>query len=292
MAQSGPWFVVALLALLAPGLVSAAVASEAADDAGAQEPVLHLRGDPEGDGLYRNYTTQAPQNNTSGHVEPCEVLQRGEAQWCWQMNRAPEPWTLEAGANVQAIVHFANLDRVPVGIANPDDPLESGKLRIDAVLTKGSYKEAARGTAYLEPSAVGDNAEARVTIAMDVPEETQWNTTPGDAPAVELQIHLHGLVRRDDPPTITTGAVDVDSRLVLPGFPLEAFQAWEENESMADACMQRLIQQEQCEQAVDPLDNATRSLPGASAEAPVHVLPLLFVLVAALLVRRRKRHPA
>lgn len=292
MAQVGPWFVVAIIALLGHGLMIAAVASEA-DEPDDQDPppILHLRGDRSGGGLHYNYTTTPPQDEAAAHVEPCDVLLRAQAQWCWQMHRAPVPWTLEPGANVQTIVHFAHLDRVPLGTIHPDNPGESGKLRVDAVLTKGSYHEAARGSAYVDPALLTGTAQARLEIHMEVTEETQWNTTPGDAPAVELQIHLHGLVRRDDPPTITTGAIDMDSHLILPGFPLQEFQAWEENQTLQDACRQRLAEQASCDPTLPGTADNTTSLVGTSAEAPLVGLPLLLFLVAltlGLTARHRK----
>ncbi len=292
MAQSGLWFI-ALIALLAPGLTAFAVASDAETSASSDPPTLHLRGERDGESLYRNYTAEAPQNDTPLHVEPCEVELRGQAHWCWQMHRAPLPWTLEAGAEVQTILHFANLDRVPLGLAQPDDPTQSGRLRIDAVLTKGSYHEAARGTAYIDPSVLADATDSRVTITMQAEQKTQWNITPGDAPAVELQIHLHGLVRRDDPPTIMTGAVETDSRLLLPGFPLDEFEAWEATETANADCLERIARQETCNEAdPDPTGNGTRPLSGANAEAPVQVLPFLLVLLAAGLIHRRRRQAA
>lgn len=276
-----------ILILLSGLLIAGAHAQQsgppAADD-GIRErreaPTLHLRGDHDGRGSYHNFTTQAPTKNRSDAVEPCQVTQEGRAQWCWQMDRAPQPWTLKSDAQAEAVIHLAKLDRAPAGTLDPDKPQRSGELRLDVILTYGSQTEVARGTQYIPPPALTGDDTTRVRVPLDVLQTTHWNTTPGDAAAVEIQIHLSGLVRRDLPPMVTTGALHTDSHVILPGFPVDAFKKWETTQLEQERCRDRLLAQQTCngEKAASEADEA----PTEIEEAPAWDLSVLVALAGAV----------
>lgn len=282
--------IILFIVVLHVGPLSGAAAqeNEAEDRQHAEAPMLHLRGDHDGRGSYRNFTTQAPEAIGADHVEPCKVTQEGHAQWCWQMDRAPVPWTLERGAEAEAVIHLTRLDRVPAGTLDPEDPLRTGKLRLDVVLTHGSQTEVARGTAYVPPPALSGDDSAQVRVRLDVQETTTWNTAPGDAAAVELQIHLSGLVRRDEPPMVTTGAINTDSYLMLPGFPVDAFKQWEDTQQETKRCRELLLAQQPCgPQAATDRTGTPPETQQAAAWNAVLLGPILVAIAALCRSTRR-----
>jgi hypothetical protein len=282
---AGPILLVLLVALSGLSLLPT---TGAAESPGEDAPRLHLRGDHPGGGTYRNFTSQPAENATPIDVEPCNVTQQGQATWCWQIHRSPRPWTLKAGAPAEALLHLGNLQRVPLGTPSIDSPTAPLDLRLDIVITKGSQTEAARGTHYIQAPVESGKNEMEIRVPLHVDEDIQWNTTPGDAPAVELQIHLSGLIRRDEPPTITTGTPGASSWIHLPGFPHDAFQEWEQSEQEARECQELILAQQSC--ALTDEGDTAPGLQATVQEAPAFVAPAIWgALVGTLFILQRAR---
>lgn len=244
--------VVLALALFVPGL-SATVAQSESDE--ATEPVLHLvspAGNARGAG---NFTT-FPSNETNPFSMRPTLSQPadGRVEWWWSLFWLPENGTVAAGTRIEAVVYVAFGGTLPV--PDPLAPTDAAAYRVTGALDTEGTTFAAGETAVPVPvDPMPESAVHEVTIVMDVTDDASLPTQgdDGTTPVFRFIVGLEGVTTSTQAnPLVFVASSDTPSRISVPGFPWQAYHEFESEALALEACHERVLQQQPCEDETTP----------------------------------------
>lgn len=222
-----------------------------------------------------NFTTYPPDASEATVIElTLRNITSTVVQW---RGPVPDRWDVGSDDRPAADVWIQGLDRV-VPIADPrGDPDAVGKVMVVVELYRGDATEPfAAGATEVEVDRLTP-VETPRHVHVDLQVERETSFTPGDAGFV-FRVLIPGYVRPEHTLQLHLGSVDTPSSVTLPGFPTEAFRAWEEAERAERACAEAILQKRTCH-VPDEGD------PGRQHTPAVGVLPTLLIL--GFLVQRR-----
>jgi hypothetical protein len=227
----------------------AAIPTAAQDDA-TSDQILYLTQRPfESTSDQWNFTSYAPIEEEEGSRRQAEQssFPTFRGHWAWYLLAAPTDWTIPAGAQWEVHVHVSGLEEVhPLPTFSS---LSSGTLGYELRL---EIRSGDRALAVGSTEILVTEAEAGIheyVVAAEFREGLTIDYHQMTSQKLVFELSISGRSSDPDSPLLAHfGSTTHTSKVAVPGYPVEAFRALEDEYLLEKECQQLILQQRSCEE--------------------------------------------
>lgn len=189
---------------------------------------------------FTNFTTHPPSGEGYTHP-PVKHTERGS--WSWRTTGVPERWEVPAGTELVLVAYVSGLDQADILYVPSGDRSRPLGVAFEAELW-GPYGHGtlARGEHVLPVDPLDPPAEI---VRVEIPLVTEEGAVFGDEDPLQVDLHVYGRGRKYTPLRLHIQGEDAATHLVAPGFPVDAFRAWEESMPLS-VCIDHKLRGDEC----------------------------------------------